>query len=564
MGRKIVIVGGNAGGATSATRLRRLDEEADIVLLEKGKHVSWANCGLPYFIGDEIENKEQLLVESPEAIGRRYNLDVRTKSEAIDIDPQEKEITVEDRGSGDTYREAYDKLILSPGAEPVKPPIESIEEVESLYTLRDIPDASSIKEAIGRENVERALIVGGGFVGLEMAENLSEAGLEVTLVEMMEQVLPALDYEMAAMLQNHLRNQAVDLYLENSVTEFEQRDNSVKATLKGGEEVETDLVILATGVRPKAGLAEKAGLEIGESGGIRVDEFLRTSETDIYAIGDAIEVRNCVTGEYQHIPLAGPANRQGRIAANNIGGQQEKHKCSMGTFIVKVFNLTAACTGANERDLDEAGLDYEKSYTFSSSHVDYYPGSDPMWIKLLFDPESGIIYGSQIVGHGGVDKRIDVLSTAIKSQLDVFELQELDLAYAPPYSSANDPVNVAGFVAGNIVDGIIDVTHWHDVDSLEPEDTVILDVRSNMERSRGHIEGSKHIPLSQLRDRLDELPEDKTVVPHCSIGLRSYIASRILIQNGYDVKNLSGGFGIYSSVKRDQGEDFPVISCSLE
>ncbi len=562
--QKVMIVGGNAGGATTATRLRRLDEEAEIVLLEKRNYISWANCGLPYFIGDVIESRKQLVVKSPEAIAERYDLDVRTNSEAIDIDPERKGILIEDREKGETYWESYDKLVLSPGAKAVMLPISGIDEVENLYALRDIPDARSIKEVVQSSRVERALVIGGGFIGLEMTENIHEVGLKVSLVEMMDQVLPAMDPEMTSMLQNHLRNKGVDLHLEDRVTNFEQKDGMVKANLDSGSELESDLVVMATGVKPNVELAEKADLEIGESGGIRVDEFLETSKSDIYAIGDAIEVKNCTTGDHRHMPLAGPANRQARVVANNIAGSWEEYGCSSATFIMKVFSLTAARTGASEKVLKETGIDYEKSYTFSRSHVDYYPEADPMWIKLLFDPESGDIYGAQIVGDGGVDKRIDVLSAAIKSGLSVFQLRDLDLAYAPPYSSANDPVNVAGFVAENIVDGVVEVTHWHDVDSLDSESTLILDVRSDMERKEGQIEGSKHIPLNQLRDRLDEIPRDKKIVTHCNIGLRSYIASRILLQEGFEVENLSGGYGIYSAVRRDRGEDYPMMSCSIE
>ncbi len=562
MSKKIAIVGGNAGGASCAARLRRLDEDAEIVVFERGEYVSWANCGIPYYVGDVVEEREQLTVKTPEQIGRRFDLDVRTMNEVVDIDPESRKIVVEDKGDGENYRESYDKLVLSPGAEPMVPPIDGVVEVENLFTAWSIPDAESIKEEA--QEAERALIIGGGFIGLEMAENFHELGLEVTLVEMMDQVLPPLDYEMAAMIQNHLRNKGIDLRLGDEVVKFEQDGERIKSELQSGEIVGADLVLVSAGIEPNTDLAEKAGLEIGETGAIRVDEYLETSDSNIYAIGDAIEVKNCVTDDYQHLPLAGPANEQGRIVANNIAGSRERYDCSLGTFIVKAFDLTAACTGVKEDTLRECDISYEKSYTFSKSHASYYPDPRPMWIKLMFDPDSGEIYGSQIVGRGGVDKRIDVIDSNIRFGGDVFDLQKLDLAYAPPYSSAKDPVNMAGYVAGNVVEGVMDVVHWDELGSLDEDETVILDVRSEGERENEHIEGSKHIPVDQLRDRLDELPKDKKIVTHCAVGLRSYIATRILVQNGYDASNLSGGYGIYNAVQRDKGEEVSPIISSIE
>ncbi len=552
MSEKILIVGGVAGGATAAARLRRLKENAEIIIFEKGEYVSFANCGLPYYIGNKIENRENLIIRTPKSIETRFNVDVRVNNEVVDIDPEKKKVKVKDLKNNKTYFEDYDKLVLSPGAEPLKPPIEGIDEVDNLFTLRDIPDTDSIKKLVESEKVQKAVVVGGGFIGLEMTENLKNAGLNVSLVEMMDQVMPPLDYDMAVKIHNHLREKDIDLHLEDGVKSFKREDGESKVVLESGKKLKSDIIILAIGVRPETELAEKAGLEIGEVRGIKVNEYLETSDPDIYAIGDAIEIKHKVDGEPCYIPLAGPANKQGRIVANNIAGQKEKYKGTQGTFITKVFDLTVASTGMNEKTLKRKGINYEKSFTISRSHVGYYPGAKKMTIKVIFDPRNGRLYGAQIVGKEGVDKRIDVLANAIRFEKTVFDLQELELAYAPPYSAAKDPVNMAGYVAGNIINDMMDIVHWHDLDSLDKENTTILDVRKQSELKEGQIENSIHIPLHELRNRIDEIPEDKKIVSYCGIGLRSYIANRMLTQKGYEASNLSGGYSVYKAIQKDK------------
>nr|AGF93410.1 pyridine nucleotide-disulfide oxidoreductase family protein [uncultured organism] len=552
MTERILIVGGVAGGATAAARLRRLDEDLEIIIFERGKHVSFANCGLPYYVGEEIEKKDDLIIQTPESLEERFNVEVRTENKVTDIDTENKEVEVEDLKNNETYSEKYDKLVLSPGAEPVKPPIDGIEQVDNLFTVRSIPDSESIRKLIDSENISDAVVVGGGFIGLEMTENLKKIGLNVSLVEMMEQVMPPLDYDLATKIHNHLREKDINLHLEDGVKAFEKEEGRSKVILESDKEIEADLIILAIGVRPETDLAEKANLEIGETGGVKVNEFLETSEPDIYAIGDIAEIEHKLDGSPANIALAGPASKQGRIVANNIAGEKEKYDGVQGTFITKVFDLTIASTGMNEKVLNKKGIDYEKSFTTSKSHVDYYPGAKRMNIKLMFDPDSGELYGAQIVGKEGVDKRIDVLASAIRFGKDVFDLQELELAYAPPFSAAKDPVNMAGYVAGNIINDKMDIIHWHDLDPQENDDTVILDVRDKQAREDGYIENSINIPLSELRDQLNELPRNQKIVTYCEIGLRSYIANRILTQNGYDSANLSGGYNIYNSIQRDK------------
>lgn len=549
MSDRIVIVGGNAGGASAAARLRRLDEFAEIIVFERSENVSIGTCGMPYYVGSEIETIDDLLVQTPQSLERRFNLDIRTGHDVIDLDPEAQSITV--AHDGDTTDQPYDSLVLSPGAEPIVPPIDGLADCDRVHTLQSLSDARSIRDRV-ESDAERALVIGGGYIGLEVTESLQTAGLDVSLVEMEDHVMQTLDYEMAAQVNNHLRDQGVTLHL-NARAEAIDDEGTTTVELDDGTAIPADVIVLATGVTPRIDLAEAAALEVGDTGGIVVDDHLRTSEPDIYAIGDAIEVTDCVTGEPAHVPLAGPANKQGRIVANVIAGIEDTQDCVLSTSIAKVFEKTVAATGRNEDALDESGINYEKSFTYSMSHASYYPGAEPMWIKVLFDPDDGRLYGAQIVGGEGVDKRIDVLATAIEFEKTVFDLQELDLAYAPPYGSGKDPVNMAGFAAGNIVTGVVDVLHWHDLEDLDPAEYTLLDCRPIEERhDDGQIYGAEKVPLADLRDRLDELPEDSTTVPHCKAGLRSYITTRILTQHGFDAKNIAGGYELYHEAQRDR------------
>ena len=546
---KIVIVGGVAGGASAATRLRRLDENAQIVLFERGEHISYANCGLPYYIGGTIKEREALLVQTPRAMKDKFNIDVRVQSEVTAIDRKNKTVSVTDLRTGKRYDESYDKLILSPGAAPVRPPIPGIEQ-EGIFTLRTVPDTDAIKEAVDKGKPSEAVVVGGGFIGLEMAENLHSRGIKVTIVEAADQVMAPIDYEMACIVHRHILSKGLKLYLKDGVKAFHKEGKRVKVELQSGKLLAADMVILAIGVRPDVSLAKDAGLEIGERRGIKVNSYLQTSDPDIYAVGDAIEVKDFVNGSDTVIPLAGPANKQGRIAANNIYGAGEQYHGTQGTSVVKVFDLTVAATGNSEKTLKGMGMDYRKSYTESDSHAGYYPGASPLNIKLLFAPD-GKVLGAQVVGYEGVDKRIDVLASAIRFGRTVYDLEELELAYAPPYSSAKDPVNMAGYVAANCLKGDMEIIHWDQVDQLDRDKVFILDVRPPEETSTGSIEGAVNIPLNDLRARIDEVPRDKEIVVYCKVGLRAYIAYRMLVQKGFrNVKNLSGGYQLYQAVKQ--------------
>lgn len=546
---KIVIVGGVAGGASAATRLRRLDENAQIVLFERGEHISYANCGLPYYIGGTIKEREALLVQTPRAMKDKFNIDVRVQSEVTAIDRKNKTVSVTDLRTGKRYDESYDKLILSPGAAPVRPPIPGIEQ-KGIFSLRTVPDTDAIKEAVDKGKPSEALVVGGGFIGLEMAENLHSRGIKVTIVEAADQVMAPIDYEMACIVHRHILSKGLKLYLKDGVKAFHKEGKRVKVELQSGKLLAADMVILAIGVRPDVSLAKDAGLEIGERRGIKVNSYLQTSDPDIYAVGDAIEVKDFVNGSDTVIPLAGPANKQGRIAANNIYGAGEQYHGTQGTSVVKVFDLTVAATGNSEKTLKGMGMDYRKSYTESDSHAGYYPGASPLNIKLLFAPD-GKVLGAQVVGYEGVDKRIDVLASAIRFGRTVYDLEELELAYAPPYSSAKDPVNMAGYVAANCLKGDMEIIHWDQVDQLDRDKVFILDVRPPEETSTGSIEGAVNIPLNDLRARIDEVPRDKEIVVYCKVGLRAYIAYRMLVQKGFrNVKNLSGGYQLYQAVKQ--------------
>lgn len=541
---KIVIIGGGAGGATAAARARRLDESAEIVLFEKGEHVSYAHCGFPYYIGGVIQNRDALLASTPERFKNRYQVDVRTRTEVKRILRDEKAVEVEELDTGKVYRERYDKLILSPGASPVIPQIEGVN-LDGIFTLRNLSDADKIVRFINERNPQRALVVGAGFIGLELVENLRYRGMEVTLVEMLDQVLPAMDTEMTKAIEVELKRNGVNLALNEQVVKFEQEGDAIVAEFKSGRRVEVDMVMLSVGVKPNTELASSAGLEIGTKGGIKVNEFLQTSDPDIYAIGDAVEVPHFVTGEPVLVPLAGPANRQARIAVDNIYGHGVKYKGVLGTAIVKVFNIVAASTGVNEKTLNRLGIRYEKCYLHPFAHATYYPGSTQMTIKLLFSPSNGRILGAQIVGGDGVDKRIDIFATAILAGMSVDDLTHLELAYAPQFSTAKDAVNITGYVASNILVGDSPTAHWDEIENFQ-DGALILDVRTREEVMLGKYHGAVNIPLEELREHLNELPKDKTILTYCSAGLRGYIATRILVQNGFDAKNLSGGLQMVS------------------
>lgn len=541
-----LIIGGVAGGATVAARLRRMDEKANIILFERGKYVSYANCGLPYYIGDTINNREKLFVQTAKGFTDRFRIDIRTEQEITAIRPDKKEVEIKNLSTGETYTETYDKLVLSPGAEPLRPGIEGIGS-KKIFTLRNVPDTDTIKNYVNTENPKRAIVVGGGFIGLEMAENLHDLGIQVDVVEMANQVMAPLDFSMAAIVHRQLTDKGVGLHLEDGVSRFEEKDGGVTVHLRSGKQIATDMVLLSIGVRPETKLAKDAGLAIGERGGIAVNDYMQTSDADIYALGDAVEVRHLVTGQPALIPLAGPANKQGRIVADNIVfGNKKKYPGSIGTSIAKVFDLTVAAAGANAKLLQQNNIPYISSYTHGASHAGYYPGAVPLSIKILFAPENGKLLGAQIVGFNGVDKRIEMLAQVIQRGGTVHDLAELEHAYAPPYSSAKDPVNMAGFVAENILNKKSRIIQWRELAEL-PADTIRIDVRTHDEYKLGTIPGFINIPVDELREHLDELPKEKPIVVTCAVGLRGYLAYRILVQNGFKhVRNLSGGYKTWS------------------
>lgn len=541
-----LIIGGVAGGATVAARLRRMDEKANIILFERGKYVSYANCGLPYYIGDTINNREKLFVQTAKGFTDRFRIDIRTEQEVTAIRPDKKEVEIKNLSTGETYTETYDKLVLSPGAEPLRPSIEGIGS-KKIFTLRNVPDTDTIKNYVNTENPKRAIVVGGGFIGLEMAENLHDLGIQVDVVEMANQVMAPLDFSMAAIVHRQLTDKGVGLHLEDGVSRFEEKDGGVTVHLRSGKQIATDMVLLSIGVRPETKLAKDAGLAIGERGGITVNDYMQTSDANIYALGDAVEVRHLVTGQPALIPLAGPANKQGRIVADNIVfGNKEKYPGSIGTSIAKVFDLTVAAAGANAKLLQRNNIPYISSYTHGASHAGYYPGAVPLSIKILFAPENGKLLGAQIVGFNGVDKRIEMLAQVIQRGGTVHDLTELEHAYAPPYSSAKDPVNMAGFVAENILNKKSRIIQWRELAEL-PADTIRIDVRTHDEYKLGTIPGFINIPVDELREHLDELPKEKPIVVTCAVGLRGYLAYRILVQNGFKhVRNLSGGYKTWS------------------
>jgi NADPH-dependent 2,4-dienoyl-CoA reductase/sulfur reductase-like enzyme/rhodanese-related sulfurtransferase len=544
-GMKVLILGGVAGGAGAAARLRRLDENCEIIMIERGQFISFANCGLPYYIGEIITEKEKLLVQTVEGFSTRFKVDVRVNQEVIQIDRGAKAITVKDLITDEIYSESYDKLVISTGASPIGSTIPGAD-LPNVFTLRDIPDTFRIKDYVDTQKPAVAVVVGGGYIGLEVAENLKHRGVSVIMVEMAEQLVGVLDKEMAAFVHFYLQSCGVDFYLQDGVKAFIKDQKQTKVILTSGREIYADMVVLGIGVRPKAEIARDAGLEIGVTGGIKVNEYLMTSDPDIYAVGDVIEVTDYVNKNPALIPLAGPANKQARIAADNICGRKSKYNGTQGTSVVKVFDMTVAATGNNEKQLKRYGIKYEKSYTHSGSHAGYYPGATVISIKILFDPEHGRLFGAQAIGFSGVEKRMDVFATAIRAGMTVFDLEELELAYAPPFSSAKDPVNMAGYVASNIVRGDQKVMHWHELDSVDRGKTILLDVRTSEEFADGAIPGAVNIPIDVLRSNLDKVPHDKEVVVYCKIGLRAYIAYRILTNLGYEnIKNLSGGWTTY-------------------
>ncbi len=569
----VVIVGGVAGGATAATRLRRLDESLEIVLIERGEHISFANCGLPYHVGGVISSRESLLMATPETLIGNYAVDVRVRQEVTAIRPEDRVVTVRDLVSGREYEQHYDKLILSPGATPVVPPLSGLD-LDGVYTLRNIPDMDAIIDRIGRPDAKDALVVGGGFIGLEMAENLHARGLSVTIVEMLPQVMSTIDPDMASLVHRELLRNNIRLGLGDGLQSVEKTESGrLKVNLSSGRSGEADVVLLAIGVRPESRLAVEEGLEVGPRGHIVVDEQMRTSHPDIYAVGDAVQVKDPITGRMTGIPLAGPANRQARIAADAIAGRDSAYVGTIGTAIVKVFDLTVASTGASSRALDQAGISYATSITQSYDHASYYPGGTYQTIKLIYAPEGGRLLGAQAVGIAAIDRTIDVLATALTNRMTVHDLEHLELAYAPPYGAAKDPVNIAGYVAAGRLRGDSTAATWRDVLDRDPEETGLLDVRTDIEWNLGHLEGAIHIPQDQLRGRLNELDRGRRWIAYCSVGQRSYAAERTLKQNGFEAATLSGGYTNFIAVTEKQdnwdswrpaGEEGPAMAEEMQ
>lgn len=548
---KVVIVGGVAGGASAAARLRRLDEHAQIIVLERGQHISYANCGLPYYVGGVITEEANLTLQTPQSFYDRFRIDVRTNTEAIEIHPEDKKVSVYNHNTGETYQETYDKLILSPGAEPIKPNLPGSDD-SRIFSLRTVPDTLKIRAYVEQHKPKSAVVIGGGYIGMEMAENLKHAGLEVTVVEMAEHIIAPLDSDMASLVQRYAKEKGIGLILKNGVQSFTPTESHIEVQLNHGS-LTADLVLMSVGVKPESDVAQKAGISCNSKGAILVDGHMCTSKPDIYAVGDAIAVTNFVTKQEAYIPLAGPANKQGRIAADHICGRNASFKGTQGTSILKLFDMTVATTGIHELQAKQANLNYDTIITNSPSHATYYPNAKNMMIKTIFDKQSGKILGAQLVGYEGVDKRCDVLATAIRAGMTAYDLTELELAYAPPFSSAKDPVNMIGFAIENILTGLVKQHHWYDIAKLPKDGSVtLLDVRTDKEYAAGSIEGSIHIPLNQLRERLHELDSSKPIYVNCKSGQRSYIACRILTQHGFTCSNLSGGYEFYRAVISEQ------------
>ena len=561
---KVVIVGGVAGGATAAARIRRLNEQAEIVVFERSGYISYANCGLPYYIGDVITDPEALTLQTPESFFSRFRVTMKVRHEVTAIHPDRKSVSVRNLETGEVFEESYDKLLLSPGAKPTQPRLPGVG-LSKLFTLRTVEDTFQIKEFIRTNHPQSAVLAGGGFIGLELAENLRELGMEVTIVQRPKQLMNPFDPDMAAFIHNEMRRNGVKLALGHTVEGFEERDGGVDVLLKDEQPLHADMVVLAIGVTPDTGLAKEAGLELGIKGSILVNDRMETTVPDIYAVGDAVQVKHFVTGQDALISLAGPANKQGRIAADNICGGDSRYPGSQGSSVIKVFDLTAATTGINETNAKKAGLDADKVILSPMSHAGYYPGGKVMTMKVVFEKETYRLLGAQIVGYEGVDKRIDVLATAIHAGMKATQLKELDLAYAPPYSSAKDPVNMAGFIIDNIASSTLKQWHLEDADNLPRDGSVtLLDTRTVEEFAHGHIDGFTNIPVDELRERLGELDKSKPVYVICQSGLRSYIACRILAGNGYNCYNFSGGFRFYDAVTHDRCLIQSATACGMD
>ncbi|MCI9001635.1 MAG: FAD-dependent oxidoreductase [Oscillibacter sp.] len=561
---KIVIVGGVAGGATAAARIRRLDETAEIVVFERSGYVSYANCGLPYYIGGVIQSAAELTLQTPESFWKRFRVDMRIRHEVTAIHPDQKTVSVRNLDTGESFRESYDKLLLSPGAKPTQPELPGTG-LPRLFTLRTVEDTLTIRDFVEREHPKSVVLAGGGFISLETAENLRELGMQVTIVQRPKQVMNPFDPEMASFLHAKLRERGIKLRLGRSVEGFQADGEQVRVLLKGEEPLTADMVVLAIGVTPDTRLAKDAGLELGVKGSIVVNDRMETSLPDIYAVGDAVQVKHFVTGSKALVSLAGPANKQGRIAAENLCGGDNRFTGPQGSSVLKIFDLTAAATGINERTARAAGIDCDKVYLSPANHAGYYPGGSLMTMKVLFERKTYRLLGAQIVGREGVDKRIDVLATAIRAGLTALSLTELDLAYAPPYSSAKDPVNMAGFLIENLANDLVRQFHWDEADALPRDGSVtLLDVRTLQEYTGGHLEGFLHIPVDELRQRLGELPQGKLVYVVCQSGLRSYLACRILSQSGFDCRHLAGGYRLYESAVRDRAAAEQAFPCGMD
>ena len=561
---KVVIIGGVAGGATAAARIRRLDEKAEIIVFEKSGYISYANCGLPYYIGGVIEDKGDLTLQTPQSFYSRFRVDMRVKHEVVSINPDRKSVTVKNLVSGEEFEETYDKLLISTGAKPIQPPFEKTEK-GNVFTLRTVEDTLAIRQYVEENKPKSAVIAGGGFIGIEVAENLKELGMDVSIVQGGSQLLTPLDYDMASFIHAEVRAKGINLLLNRRVEGIEEVDGNTTVKLKGCNSLTADMVILAIGVSPDTHLAKEAGLTLGIKGSIAVNERMETSIPDIYAVGDAVQIKNFITGNDGLISLAGPANKQGRVAADNICGKESEYSGCQSSFIIKVFSLTAASTGINQNMAKQAGIDYDKVILAPMSHAGYYPGGKTMTMKVLFEKGTYRLLGAQIVGYDGVDKRIDVLATAIRAGVKAYELAELDLAYAPPYSSAKDPVNMAGFMIENIKDGI--VKQWFIEDEerfINNNNVTLLDTRTAKEFARGHIEGFKNIPVDELRERLHELGKSKPVYVICQSGLRSYISCRILEGNGFETYNFAGGYRYYEAVKKDKALIEKSLPCGMD
>lgn len=560
---KIVIVGGVAGGATAAARIRRLDEHAEIIIFERSGFISYANCGLPYYIGGVIADKSNLTLQTPESFYRRFKIVAKVNHEVTDIDAHNKTVSVTDLKTGKRFTESYDKLILSPGAKPILP--DFYIENERVFTLRTVEDTLKIRAFVEQEQPRTAVVIGGGFIGLEMAENLAARGIKTTIIQRGNHLLPTVDCDMASFIHANFRYHGVQLLLNANTNKMSITDDQVSLEIADGQHINADMAVLSIGVTPENSLAKKAGLELGVKGAIKVNAKMETSFSDIYAVGDAVQVKHFITEQDSVISLAGPANKQGRIAADNICGINSEYKGSQGSSVIKLFDMTVATTGLNEQQAKANGCEYEKIILTQSSHAGYYPNATAMTVKLIFEKGTYKILGAQIVGYGGVDKRIDVIATAIRAGMTADELKDLDLAYAPPYSSAKDPVNMAGFVADNIKKGVVKQFYFEDIPALrERKDVILLDTRTPFEYIRGAADGFINIPLDDLRERLGELDKSKKIYVMCQSGLRSYLATRILKQNGFDAYNFAGGFRLYSSIKNEEMLSKQCYTCGME